>query len=87
MLSMFQLLKRQMTSPSFDAKAGQIASWIASALVLILGMFKLCRLPLTETELFFGVLLVLTVSLLGVLIGLVLPIAARATITFKPGRT
>jgi hypothetical protein len=46
-------------------------------LVLVLGFFKLFRLPLNETELFFGVLLVLSVTLMGILIGLVLPLAAN----------
>jgi hypothetical protein len=40
-------------------------------------MYKLTKLPLSETELFFGVLLVLTVSLLMVLIGLILPLTYR----------
>jgi hypothetical protein len=62
------------TSQSFDAKVGQIGSWIAANTVLCLGMYKLTKLPLSETELFFGVLLVLTVSLLMVLMGLILPL-------------
>ena len=81
MFHIFQSLTRPLTSQAFDAKTGQFACWLASGLVLVLGMLKLCRLPLNETELFFGVLLVLAVSLLGVLIGLVLPIAARGTMS------
>ena len=69
---------RPLTSDTFDAKAGQVACWLVSGLVLVLGFLKLFRLPLSETELFFGILLVLAVALLGVLIGLVLPIAAAS---------
>lgn len=65
---------KSITSQSFDAKVGQIGCWIAAVTVLGMGMYKLTKLPLSETELFFGVLLVLTVSLLMVLMGLILPL-------------
>jgi hypothetical protein len=54
-------------------------------LVLVLGMRELTLLPLTETELFFGVLMVMTLVLLGVLIGLVLPIAIATGKTERTG--
>ena len=76
MSAIVKSLLRPLTSDGFDAKAGQLACWLVSALVLVLGFLKLFRLSLSETELFFGILLVLAVTLLGVLIGLVLPIAA-----------
>ena len=40
------------TSQSFDVKVGQMGSWIAANTVLCLGMYKLTKLPLSETELF-----------------------------------
>lgn len=69
---------KPMTSQAFDAKVAQIAAWGAAIAVLVLGFQKLCRLPLTETELFFGVVLVMTLGLMMTLIGLVLPLAATA---------
>ncbi|NBR06573.1 MAG: hypothetical protein EBT92_12460 [Planctomycetes bacterium] len=68
---------KSITSHSFDAKFGQVGSWLAAIVVLGMGMYKLTKLPLSETELFFGVLLVFTVSLLMVLIGLILPLTQR----------
>lgn len=68
---------KAITSQSFDAKVGQIGSWFAAGVVFLLGMYKLTKLPLSETELFFGLLLVLTVSLLMVLMGLILPLTQR----------
>jgi hypothetical protein len=65
------------TSQSFDVKVGQMGSWIAANTVFCVGMYKLTKLPLSETELFFGVLLVITPSLLMVLIGLILPLTYR----------
>lgn len=79
MSQILQWLRRPLSSQAFDVKAGQIVCWLVSPLVLVLGVFKLCRLPLNETQLFFGILLVLAVALLGVLLGLVLPLAARPT--------
>ncbi|WP_166829657.1 hypothetical protein [Thalassoroseus pseudoceratinae] len=77
MPELLRFLHRPLTSVTLDAKAGQLVSWFAALLVLILGFYKVVRLPLSETELFFGLLLVATVSLLCVLIGLVLPLAVR----------
>ena len=74
-MSVFRLVTRKLTSTEFDARAGQIAAWTVSALVLVLGLLKLASLQLTETQLLFGVMLVLAVSLLGVNLGLMLPIA------------
>ena len=65
---------KSITSQSFDVKFGQVGSWIAAVAVLGMGMYKLTKLPLSETELFFVVLLVLTVTLLMVLMGLILPL-------------
>ena len=77
MNALSRLLQRPLTSSMFDARVGQMACWLGSLLIMVLGIFKLTRLPLNETELFFGVLLVMTVTLLGVLIGLVLPLVAE----------
>ena len=68
-----------LTSKRLDATAGQIVCWLAGISIMVIGIFKLCSLPLDETGLFFGVLLVLTVTLLFVLIGLVLPVAPLHT--------
>lgn len=71
------LMSRRFTSDALDARVGQFVCWVGAVLVLMLGFYKLLRLPLTEVELFFGLLLVSAVSLLCVLIGLVIPIAMR----------
>lgn len=63
------------TSKRLDASAAQIMCWIAGISIMVLGVFKLRRLLLNETDLFFGMLLVLMVTLLFFLIGLVLPVA------------
>ena len=65
---------RKITSPGVDAGMGQLACWVGSILVLGLGFLKLGSLPLTETELFFGLLLVLAVGLLGVNLGMLVRI-------------
>ena len=67
-------LGRKISSDGFDAGMGQLACWAVSILVLGLGFLKLASLPLTETELFFGLLLVLAVGLLGVNLGMLLRI-------------
>jgi|GEM_PF-493614 len=58
-------LARKLSSDRFDAGMGQLSCWGVSILVLVLGILKLTALPLTETELFFGLMLVFAVVLLG----------------------
>ena len=70
----FTWLFRKLTSASTDAKIGQAFCWVGALLVMVAGMYKLTRLPLNEAELFFGVLLVMAVTLLGVIAGLLLPV-------------
>jgi len=78
-----QTLGRRLSSDRFDAGMGQLASWCVSILVLALGFLKLAALPLTETELFFGVLLVLAVALLIWNVGMLVRIECD---TRKPNR-
>lgn len=79
MTRMLRLFRCDLTSPRLDSKVGQIACWLCSAGVLTLGMWKLSRLQLTEKELFFGVLLVLAVALLGVVLGMLLPLVEESS--------
>jgi len=61
-----QIFGRKLTSDGVDAIIGPVAGYAGALLVLALGFRKLALLPLTETELFFGILLVLAVVLLCV---------------------
>lgn len=69
---------QQISSDAFDKRLGQVVCFVAGGLVLVLSMWKLTRLGLSEAQLFFGVLLSLCVPLLLVIVGLVLPIATTA---------
>jgi hypothetical protein len=67
-----------LSSKRLDTTAAQIVCWLAGISIMVIGVFKLCSLPLSETGLFFGMLSILTVTLLFFLIGLVLPIATAS---------
>jgi hypothetical protein len=67
-------LGRKLSSDRFDAGMGQISCWGVSILVLVLGLLKLAALPLTETELFFGLMLVFAVALLAWNLGMLVRI-------------
>jgi uncharacterized membrane protein YiaA len=70
----------KISSDAFDKRLGQIVCFVAGALMLVVSMWKLTRLDLSEAQFFFGVLLSLCVPLLLVIVGLVLPIV---TTTWK----
>ncbi len=76
-MRMARTLGRKISSDGFDAGMGQMACWAVAILVLALGFLKLASLPLTETELFFGLLLVLAVVLLSVNFGMLLRIDSK----------
>ena len=58
-------LGRKLSSDRFDAGLCQLSCWGVSILVLVLGILKLTALPLTETELLFGLMLVFAIVLLA----------------------
>ena len=66
---------RRLTSDRVDAHLGQIACWPAATGILVLHLLRLPSLHLSEVELFFGVLLVIAVTLQAVILGMLLPIA------------
>jgi len=74
-MHVLQYFQRKLTSEKFDAKAGQVACWMVSGFILVSGIFKVTAMQLSEPQLFFGILLVLSVALLGVVLGILLPIA------------
>lgn len=69
---------RTISSNAFDTRLGQVVCFVAGVLVLVVSMWKLTQLDLSEAQFFFGVLLSLCVPLLLILVGLVLPIATTA---------
>ena len=69
-----KLFNHKITNHLFDRRLGQIACFIAAALVLTLSIWKLTRLDLSEVQLFVGVLLSLCVPLLCAVVGLLLPV-------------
>jgi len=76
---LFRDFDRKITSSAFDAKLGPILAWSVSILVLVLGFLTLASLQLAATELFFGLLLVVAVSLLCVIVGMLIPVAQAAS--------
>ncbi len=68
-------IQRKLTSDRFDATMGQTACWAVSGFIMVTGLLKVSAMQLTEPQFFFGVLLVLAVALLGIILGVLLPIA------------
>ncbi len=77
-MNVLGLLQRKLTSERIDARVGQIVCWLVSVLILIVGFYAVTRLPHSEAELLMGVLLVIILSVSGVILGILLPIAEMA---------
>ncbi|MBI1746090.1 MAG: hypothetical protein HYR55_05835 [Acidobacteria bacterium] len=69
---------RTITSDAFDTRLGQAVCFVGGMLMVVVSMWKLTRLELSEAQFFFGLLLSLCVPLLLFIVGLVLPIATTA---------
>ena len=69
MRNVMGFLKRPISTNRFDDRLAQISCYIGSLLVVVLGMLNVCHLGLDETNLFFGVLLVLCLSMLLIIGG------------------
>jgi hypothetical protein len=63
-------------------KLGQISAYVVGVGFLVLAIMKLVTLELTEAELFFGILLVMTLFLLTICCGTLARIEAESTKKF-----
>ena len=70
-----KLTGRQIDLEVFNSRIGQIVCFSAGFVILVLGIFKLSRLELTEAASFFGLMLTLSVTLLCVALGQLIHIA------------
>ena len=79
------LFRRPLMGELMAAKVAQIACYVVATGVFILAMLKLTRLPLTEAELFFGILQVIAVFALmlcaGTLVRIEAELRCRRTMT------
>jgi hypothetical protein len=73
-----QFFGHTVSNDAFDTKLGQGVCFLASVLILMVSLWELARLDLTEVQLFFGLLLSLAVPLLLLVVGLILPLAQAA---------
>jgi hypothetical protein len=78
MRKLLHMLRRPISSGRFDDRFAQVACYVGSLLVLVLGILKLCRLGLDEAHLFLGLLLVLCLTTLGVIGGSLVGPAEKA---------
>jgi hypothetical protein len=69
MRKLLNILIKPIGSARCDDRFAQVACYVGSLLVLVLGILKLCRLGLDEAHLFLGLLLVLCLTMLGVIGG------------------
>ena len=74
MAQFVQQFKRNVTSTRSDVKIAQWILWSIALLIIVGGIYQLTRFQLTESQFFFGILLVLSVSLQVILGGLLLPV-------------
>ena len=74
MAHIVQHFKRHFTSTRFDVKAAQLILWCIALIIMVGGIHKLTRFDLTESQFFFGILLIMLVTLQIIVGGLLLPI-------------
>jgi uncharacterized membrane protein YhfC len=67
----------QLTSETLDVRIGQGVCFAAAPAVLVLAVYKLARLPLSEAEFVIGLLASLAVTLLLVILGVLVPLVGR----------
>jgi hypothetical protein len=78
-MSLFpRVLQTRLSSERFDVRLGQLVCFGAAPALLVVAFVGLGRLALTPGEAFIGVLGSVAVALLLVILGIVLPLAAKA---------
>ena len=74
---------RKIANDSFDANLARGTCFAVALFVLGLSFWKLTQLELSEAQLFFGVLLSLSVPLLFIIAGLLLPLGKGGQMRVK----
>jgi hypothetical protein len=64
-----RFLMRPVSTKRFDDRLAQFSCYFSALMVLVLGILKLSGLGLDETRLFFGLLLVLCLTMLLIIAG------------------
>ena len=72
-----RVLQMRLSSERFDVRLGQLLCFTAGPALLVVALVGLARLALTPGEAFIGVLASVAVALLLVILGIVLPLAAK----------
>lgn len=73
MKALGKILAWKMSNERLDTHVAMLACILGGLGIMAIGFRKLATLPVSDTEAFFGVLLVLTVSLQLICLGLLLP--------------
>ena len=72
-----RVLHKRLSSEGFDVRLGQLLCFAAGPALLVVALVGLGRLAPTPSEAFIGVLASVAVALLLVILGIVLPLAAK----------
>ena len=72
-MNRLSILRRRLSSDAFDFRLSQFGAFAVGLLVFVLGILKLTSMPLTEYQLFMGILLVMAVMLLCCILGFLMP--------------
>lgn len=78
MKSLIQIAKTRLMTDRAAARVAQLACFVASIVVFMCAVLKLCSLQLSEWQLIIGLLAAGSCMVLMVLTGLLLPILIRA---------
>jgi predicted membrane protein len=74
----------RVTSEATDACIGQAISFVLALLVMVLGIWKMASIRVTEFELFLGLLMVVCLSSILVLLGVVFSLERRILMAKSP---
>ena len=72
-----RLVAMRVTTDAFDIRVGQALCFVAAPVLLVVALIGLARLAASPGEVFLGVLGSVTVALLLVVLGIVLPLAHK----------
>jgi hypothetical protein len=72
-----RVMASRLSSERFDARIAMPLIWGVGLLILVLGTYKVASFPLSESELFFGLLLVLILCLQTIMAGILVGLVAK----------
>ena len=76
-MDLLRAINRRISTDKFDANMAQFLCYGIGLMIMVLGIYKVTSMHLSEAELLFGILLVMIITMQAVIVGVLMGLYAK----------